>query len=105
MSKEKSSKASNEALRNQLLVLRALSGRVARKLIERESIDSKVYRITEIAQMSGLNDEKETQRYLFILEGQKLVSPLPEGDLTSKTWHITPQGLRAVSQIEKGAVV
>ena len=39
--------------------------------------------INEIAQRSGLGDEKETQRFLFILEGQKLVTPFPEGDFTS----------------------
>ena len=46
--------------------------------------DSRRLQITEIAQISGLVDEKETQRFLFILEGQKLVSPFPEGDFTSK---------------------
>lgn len=55
--------------------------------------------ITEIAQRSGLVDEKETQRFLFILEGQKLVSPFPEGDFTSKIWQITSQGVQTLRQI------
>ena len=55
--------------------------------------------INEIAEISGLRDEKETQRFLFILEGQKLVSPFPEGDFTSKTWQITIQGVQTLRQI------
>ena len=55
--------------------------------------------INEIAELSGLRDEKETQRFLFILEGQKLVSPFPEGDFTSRTWQITTQGVQTLRQI------
>jgi DNA-binding IclR family transcriptional regulator len=55
--------------------------------------------INEIAELSGLRDEKETQRFLFILEGQKLVSPFPEGDFTSRTWQITSQGVQTLRQI------
>lgn len=55
--------------------------------------------IMEIAQRSGLGDEKETQRFLFILEGQKLVTPFPEGDFTSKVWQITNQGMQTLRQI------
>lgn len=77
----------------QISVLRALS---------RETVDTaspRQYHINEIAQQSGLNDEKELQRYLFILEGQKLVEPHPAGDFTSKTWHITRRGLKAIKSI------
>jgi hypothetical protein len=55
--------------------------------------------INEIAELSGLRDEKETQRFLFILEGQKLVTPFPEGDFTSKIWQITTQGVQTLRQI------
>ena len=55
--------------------------------------------INEIAELSGLRDEKETQRFLFILEGQKLVTPFPEGDFTSKVWQITTQGVQTLRQI------
>lgn len=55
--------------------------------------------INEIAAMSGVRDEKETQRYLYILEGHKLVSPFPVGDFTSKMWFITDEGVRAISSI------
>lgn len=61
--------------------------------------------INEIAQLSGLRDEKETQRYLFILEGQKLVTPFPEGDFTSRTWHITKYGAKAVRTINRATVI
>ncbi len=55
--------------------------------------------ILEITERSGLADEKETQRFLFILEGQKLVAPFPEGDFTSKVWQITKQGVQTLQQI------
>jgi hypothetical protein len=55
--------------------------------------------IIEITEKSGLADEKETQRFLFILEGQKLVAPFPEGDFTSKVWQITQQGRQTLQQI------
>ncbi len=55
--------------------------------------------ITEIAERSGLRDEKETQRFLFILEGQKLVTPCPPKDFTSKIWQITSQGVQTLKQI------
>ena len=55
------------------------------------------YHIHEIADLSGLKDEKETQRYLFILEGQKLVSPIPKGDFTSRVWQITQEGVYAMN--------
>ncbi len=61
--------------------------------------ESRRLQITEIAQISGLVDEKETQRFLFILEGQKLVSPFPEGDFTSKVWQITNQGVQTLRHI------
>jgi hypothetical protein len=52
--------------------------------------------IDRIIEKSGLGDEKEVLRYLYILEGQKLVNPVPEGDFTSKIWKITSEGLRAL---------
>ena len=60
--------------------------------------------ISEIAEKSGLSDEREVQRYLLILEGQKLVSPFPEGDFTSSRWYITTEGIRAIRTIT-GSVV
>lgn len=61
--------------------------------------EPKRLQISEIAELSGLRDEKETQRYLFILEGQKLVSPFPDGDFTSKVWQITNQGVQTLKHI------
>ena len=61
--------------------------------------------INEIAEKSGLKDEKEVLRYLYILEGQKLVSPEPVGDFTSKVWHITKDGVRALKVIDQSAMV
>jgi hypothetical protein len=63
------------------------------------SAEPRRLQIEEIATLSGIRDEKETQRFLFILEGQKLVSPFPEGDFTSKVWQITSQGVQTLRQI------
>ncbi len=57
------------------------------------------FKIQEIAELSGIKDERETQRNLYILEGHKLVTPLPPGDLTSKNWQITVTGLKTVQQL------
>ena len=55
--------------------------------------------LSEILERSGIDDEKEVQRYLYILEGQKLVTPMPEGDFTSKNWQITRDGVRILKLI------
>ena len=89
----KSLKHLNEAYVNQINVLKALSSEA------RSSSHSRQYDISTISEKSGVNDEKETQRYLYILEGHKLVSPHPSGDFTSKLWHITDDGLKAVKTI------
>jgi len=82
---------------NQISVLRSLYA------MESALKEPKAFQIDEIAERSGLSDEREIQRYLFILEGQKLVSPQPEGDFTSKTWVITANGIRTLRTIEQSA--
>ncbi|MCB0338547.1 MAG: hypothetical protein KDD53_03035 [Bdellovibrionales bacterium] len=62
------------------------------------------FEIREIAEALGNNDEKEVQRYLLILEGQKLVAPYPEGDFTSNRWCITQEGLRTAKTISKSLI-
>jgi hypothetical protein len=57
------------------------------------------FQMREICDMTGLRDEKDVQRYLFILEGHKYVSPLPPGDFTSKVWQITAEGLKACRSV------
>ncbi|NBW39697.1 hypothetical protein EBR25_01705, partial [bacterium] len=57
--------------------------------------------IEEILEITRLEDEKEIQRILFILEGQKLVTPYPEGDFTSRIWKITAEGKKALRSIER----
>lgn len=76
----------------QIKLLRVLSG---------DGAASRSLAINELVSLSGLPDEKEVQRYLYILEGQKLVSPFPEGDFTSKTWRVTKEGLRAWKLISR----
>ena len=90
------SKKLTDSHMKQIYVLRAMSKDA---VLDGSKKKSKQYKIEEINVNSGLNDEKETQRYLFILEGEKLVSPFPEGDFTSKTWYITQRGLEAVKLV------
>jgi DNA-binding MarR family transcriptional regulator len=78
---------------SQIQILNALANNTAGGATEQSKLE-----INQIAERSGL-DEKETQRFLFILEGQKLVTPLPEGDFTSKIWQITSQGVQTLRQI------
>ena len=82
----------SEAYVHQITILKSLCP---------DGAPSRQFQINEIAERSGLRDEKEIQRYLYILEGQKLVSPFPEGDFTSKTWFITKDGLRALKTIDQ----
>lgn len=86
----------SEASLKQITILKALyagSKQAAALKYERD--------INEIAEMSGLADEKETQRYLYILEGHKLVTPKPAGDFTSKMWALTDDGVKTFKQISK----
>ena len=89
----KSLKNLGETYVNQINILKALSAEV------KAQSHPKQYDITTIAEMSGVPDEKEAQRYLYILEGHKLVAPHPAGDFTSKLWHITEDGIRAIKTI------
>ena len=76
----------------QISILRSMASDGKRMGLEME--------INDIARKSGLNDEKETQRYLYILEGHKLVTPKPEGDFTSKYWKITSDGVKVLKDVE-----
>lgn len=94
----KTPKSVSEAFAHQISVLKALSKHTI------VSSEPRQLQIDEIAALSGVKDEKEIQRYLFILEGQKLVAPFPAGDFTSKTWHITRDGMRAVKKVSSATV-
>jgi len=95
MSKEnkKSLRHLNESYIHQIHVLKAICGAAI------TGGKSKPFDISEVAEMSGLKDDKETLRYLYILEGHKLVTPFPIGDFTSKTWQVTEEGVKAWKQI------
>lgn len=97
MSKSKNSLMSSDAFIHQINVLRALSNQRS------VASEPRALQIDEISELSGVRDEKEIQRYLFILEGQKLVSPQPEGDFTSKMWVITRDGQRVVKRAQLAA--
>ena len=95
---QKNPATTGEIYNNQISVLKVLSKNT---IIQSEP---RALHINDISEMSGLRDEKETQRYLFILEGQKLVAPSPAGDFTSKNWHITRDGLRAMKKVNNLSV-
>lgn len=85
----------SEASLKQIIIMKALyaGNKTTLSKYERD--------INEIAEESGLNDEKETQRQLYILEGHKLVTPKPAGDFTSKLWALTDDGVKTFKQISK----
>ena len=87
----------SDAFVHQINILKALSAQ------RNTSSEPRAVQIEEISELSGVCDDKEIQRYLFILEGQKLVSPQPEGDFTSKMWIITRDGLRVVKRAQLAA--
>lgn len=86
-----------ENYRSQIVILKAMSDG------EAPSPSTRHLQIEQIAQRSGMKDEKEIQRYLYIMEGQKLVSPFPEGDFTSKTWYITSHGIKTLRMIARSS--
>lgn len=92
-SEGKKQKTLTQAHLNQISVLKAMS--------ENEGPAPRQFQITEIAERSGVKDEREIQRYLFILEGNKFVSPTPPGDFTSRTWVITKDGQDALRSLNK----
>jgi hypothetical protein len=90
MGSGKSSEAIN--VKNQVFVLQKMCEGV------RAFSEARQFQINELAVLVG-SDEKEVQRSLYILEGHKYVSPMPPGDFTSKTWHITEFGLSAIKNL------
>ena len=94
---DKSKKKIPESFMHQIAVLRAL--------LKGQANGAQSMDIDLIADASGLSDDKETLRYLYILEGQKLVSPFPGGDFTSRNWQITPEGARALKTAERSEMM
>ncbi|NLF26231.1 MAG: hypothetical protein GX589_11325 [Deltaproteobacteria bacterium] len=64
----------------------------------RNASEARQFHIDELVELIG-SDEREIQRSLYILEGHKYVSPMPAGDFTSKTWHITDFGITAIRSV------
>ena len=62
--------------------------------------ETRTFEIDEISRSISLED-KETQRTLYVLEGLKLVQPVPPGDFTSKIWKITSEGVKLSKTIKK----
>ena len=83
----------SDTFKKQIGILRALSNSTI------TGSDSRPVLIDDLTDSSGVQDEKEAQRILYILEGQKLVAPHPAGDFTSRHWQITPDGVRALKSV------
>lgn len=62
------------------------------------------YTVKEIASGSRLSDPEEVLRTLYIMEGQRMVSPYPEGDFTASHWNLTSYGIDIAEKINSGAV-
>ncbi len=69
---------------------------VLKVLRERQSLQTSTSDIGEIATQSGIRDNQEVQRALYLLEGKNFVKPDPEGDFTSNRWRITDVGMKAL---------
>ncbi len=100
MDSKKPAKNVNEPYLNQISVLKTLANDGS---INSEGTFTKHWQIFDLVERSGIKDEKEMLRLLYILEGQKLVSPVPPGDFTSKIWSITKDGVRALRSIGPAA--
>lgn len=61
--------------------------------------DAATREIADIAVAIGSDSNEDVQRALFILEGRQLVSPHPQGDLTSNYWRITDNGKKALNLV------
>jgi len=61
--------------------------------------EQQISEISEIAVATGIKNNEEVQRALYVLEGRSLVAPEPMGDLTSKHWRITDTGQKALQLI------
>lgn len=94
----KTSRTLSDAHRRQIEILQVMAEHIT------SQGQSRQFEINELCVLSTVKDEKDLTRYLLILEGQKLVSPYPEGDFTSSRWIITKEGMRAVRMFTQPTV-
>jgi hypothetical protein len=52
-----------------------------------------------LATLLAFDNYCDIQRYIFILEGQQFVTPVPPGDLTCMYWKATSKGLNALHKL------
>ena len=64
----------------------------ARALENKQEPQESPYHTKELAENTKFETADEVLRYLYILEGQKLVTPHPDGDFTSNEWKLTAYG-------------
>ena len=87
-----------DAAKLQIAILEVLASQVTTD-VGGESECTSGTDIQEITRQIGLKEILEVQRYLYILEGQQMVSPVPRGDLTSPIWSITSLGYAALEKL------
>ncbi len=66
-----------------------------------KSKGKRLFRLSEVGAISGINDQRELTRYLYRLEGHKLVSADPPGNFTSENWYVTDEGHTLVAKMLK----
>lgn len=60
-----------------------------------------IFSVAELAEGTPIKDKDEALRSLYILEGQKLVTPFPPGDFTSNNWCLTEMGSEIAGKINE----
>lgn len=66
-----------------------------------KSKDRRLFKLNEVGAISGISDQRELIRYLYRLEGHKLVSADPPGNFTSENWFVTEDGHALVVKMLK----
>jgi hypothetical protein len=97
-SQYKTSRTLTDAHKRQIEILQVMAEHIS------VQGQSRQFEISELCTISTIKDEKEMTRFLLILEGQKLVSPYPEGNFTSSRWILTKEGSKAIRMFTRPTV-
>jgi hypothetical protein len=97
-SQYRTSRTLTDAHKRQIEILQVMAEHISSQGMHRQ------FEISELCNISTIKDEKEMTRYLLILEGQKLVSPYPEGNFTSSRWILTKEGSKAIRMFTRPTV-
>ena len=62
------------------------------------------YTVADMVEGTDIGTADEVLRALYIMEGQKMVTPFPIGDFTSSHWCLTDGGADIASKLIRGVV-